>query len=82
MYGIWSTWSRKWCFGIIARTKEEAFEKLEKRIGWDAAKVRFEARQLSKENVREIQEQTQRMRFAKKENARQRTRRAPISEQR
>lgn len=65
MFGIWSTVSKKWCFGIVAPTKDEAVRKLEGKIGWDAAKVRFEARQLSKADTRAIQSESERHKRAR-----------------
>lgn len=49
MYGIWSNWSKKWCFGIEEPTKNKAWKKLREKIGKDANKWRFECKPLPKE---------------------------------
>jgi hypothetical protein len=45
-WGIWSTWSKKWCFGIDEPTENGARQALFKKIGKDAYKWRFEARKI------------------------------------
>lgn len=50
-YGIWSSTSNNWVFGIYAPTKELAYEALFKRIGKDAYKWRFSAKRIPKEEL-------------------------------
>ena len=50
-YGIWSSTSKSWVFGIYAPTKELAYEALFKRIGKDAYKWRFTAKLIPKEEL-------------------------------
>lgn len=49
MYGIWSSWSKKWCFGISEPSKRKAWQALYNKIGNDARKWRFEVKPLPKE---------------------------------
>ena len=51
MYGIWSTWTKKWCFGIKEPTERKAWQALRAKIGKDAYKWRFEARKLPDKEV-------------------------------
>ncbi len=44
MYGVYSTWSKKWCFGIAEPTKNLAWKALFAKIGKDAYKWRFEVK--------------------------------------
>jgi len=44
LWGVWSTWSKKWCFGIAVPSKRKASEALFNKIGKDAYKWRFEFR--------------------------------------
>lgn len=46
MYGIYSTWSHKFCFGIKEPSKIKARKKLFEKIGKDAYRWRFEVRKL------------------------------------
>ena len=50
-YGIWSSTSNSWVFGIYAPTKELAYEALFKRIGNDAYKWRFSAKRIPKKEL-------------------------------
>lgn len=45
-YGIWSSWTKKWCFGISEPTKKRAWQALYNRIGKDAYKWRFEIKKI------------------------------------
>lgn len=55
MYGVYSTWSKKWCFGIAEPTKNRAWKALQGKIGKDAYKWRFEIRQIPDElNIRTV----------------------------
>ncbi|WP_258729676.1 hypothetical protein [Bacillus atrophaeus] len=45
-YGIYSTWSKKFCFGIDEPSKSKAWKALFNRIGKDAYKWRFEVRKI------------------------------------
>lgn len=45
-YGIYSTRSKKFCFGIDEPSKSKAWKALFKRIGKDAYKWRFEVRKI------------------------------------
>ncbi len=47
MYGIWTTWGKKWCFGICEPSKTKARKALFNKIGSDAYKWRFEVRRIS-----------------------------------
>lgn len=51
-YGIWSSTSNSWVFGIYAPSKELAYEALFKRIGKDAYKWRFSAKRIPKEELK------------------------------
>lgn len=44
LWGVWSSWSKKWCFGIAEPTKRKASDALFNKIGKDAYKWRFEYR--------------------------------------
>ncbi|WP_438312283.1 hypothetical protein [Sporosarcina sp. FA9] len=46
MYGIWSSVSKQFVFGIQEPTKKRAREKLIRRIGKNSFKYRFEAKQI------------------------------------
>jgi len=46
MYGIYSNWSKKWCFGICEPTKNRAWKALVAKVGKDAYKWRFEIKQI------------------------------------
>lgn len=46
LYGIFSTVSKKYCFGIQEPSKSKAMKALFKRIGKDAHKYRFETRRI------------------------------------
>ncbi|MED1016782.1 hypothetical protein [Bacillus atrophaeus] len=46
MYGIYSTWSHKFCFGIEEPSKSRAWKSLFNKIGKDAYKWRFEVRKI------------------------------------
>lgn len=50
-WGIWSTGSNKFVFGIIQKTKSAALRTLKERIGKDAYKWRFEARRYPQDQV-------------------------------
>ncbi|MCY8513777.1 hypothetical protein [Bacillus atrophaeus] len=47
-YGVYSTRSRKFCFGITEPSKTKARKKLFDRIGSDAYKWRFEIRKIKR----------------------------------
>ncbi|CAI6275440.1 hypothetical protein [Bacillus phage SPbetaL1] len=47
-YGVYSTQSRKFCFGIKEPSKTKARKKLFERIGTDAYKWRFEIRKIKR----------------------------------
>ncbi len=50
MYGIYNTMKKEFQFGIREETKEKAIERLFQKIGKDAYKWRFEAREIKKDN--------------------------------
>lgn len=52
MYGIYSTWSQQFIFGIEEETKKAARDKLQERIGSDAFKWRFRTRWIKKQKLR------------------------------
>jgi len=45
-WGVWSTWSKKWCFGISESSAKAARKALFNRIGKDAYKWRFEFKKI------------------------------------
>ena len=53
MYGIYSIWSKKYCFGIKEPSKTKARKALFNKIGKDAYKWRFEVRRLVEDNYDE-----------------------------
>ena len=46
MFGIWSSTSKKFVFGICEPSKTKAWKALRNQIGKDAFKWRFEARKI------------------------------------
>lgn len=48
LYGVYSTRSRKFCFGIEEPSKTKARKELFNRIGTDAYKWRFEIRKIKR----------------------------------
>lgn len=48
-WGIYNTMQKEFQFGIDETSKTKARNKLFKKIGYDACKLRFEARKLPKE---------------------------------
>ncbi|MEK4632466.1 hypothetical protein ACTOTM_06790 [Bacillus subtilis] len=48
LYGVYSTRSRKFCFGIEEPSKTKARKELFNRIGTDAYKWRFEIRKITR----------------------------------
>ncbi|WP_328802001.1 hypothetical protein T3H97_06215 [Paenibacillus sp. LX16] len=54
-WGIWSCWSKKFCFGISAPSAKVARKELYKKIGKDAYKWRFEARKNKTNHEGEMQ---------------------------
>jgi len=55
MYGVYSNWSKKWCFGIAEPTKSRAWKALYAKIGKDSYKWRFEIKKIPDElNVRTV----------------------------
>lgn len=55
MYGVYSTWSKKWCFGIAEPSKKQAWDALFAKVGKDAYKWRFEIKKIPDEiNVRKV----------------------------
>jgi hypothetical protein len=55
-YGIWNSVTKEFVFGIIERTAGDAEERLFARIGNNARKWRFEARQIPGETLRLMQD--------------------------
>lgn len=45
-WGVWSNWSKKWCFGIVEPSKSKARKRLFEKIGKDAYKWRFEFKKI------------------------------------
>lgn len=54
-YGVWSTWTNAWCFGIVACSEQNAFNALLRHIGKDAYKWRFEIRPMPIADARRIE---------------------------
>lgn len=50
MYGIWSSVSKQFVFGIQEPSKTKAWEKLRKLLGRDAGKVRFRCKRICEEH--------------------------------
>jgi hypothetical protein len=46
-WGVWSHWSKKWCFGIAEPTQNRARKSLFRKIGKDAYKWRFEFKKIT-----------------------------------
>jgi hypothetical protein len=46
VYGIWSSVSKRFLFGIRAETKQEALRLLREHIGYDSLKYRFRAKRI------------------------------------
>lgn len=49
MYGIWNSIKKEFQFGIREETRQKAFNKLFKKIGYDSYKWRFEVRRIPEE---------------------------------
>lgn len=45
-WGVWSNWSKKWCFGIAEPTKRKASKALFDKIGKHAYRWRFEYKKI------------------------------------
>ncbi|MCY8922115.1 hypothetical protein [Bacillus atrophaeus] len=55
-YGVYSTRSRKFCFGIKEPSKTKARKELFNRIGSDAYKLRFEIRKIKNKKPKDKME--------------------------
>lgn len=52
MYGIYNTMKKEFQFGIREETRQKAFDRLFKRIGYDSYKWRFEVRRIKEKSMR------------------------------
>ncbi len=53
-WGVWSKWSKRWCFGIAEPTVKKARKALFAKIGKDAYKWRFEYKRIPSEGDKAI----------------------------